>query len=123
MAAPREWDSGKEQWAQQHTQWDDGSAKMRAREDDEYAGDGKRRKHNDGVRSVSICPVGRSVADDGVQSWDAGEGEGPTDWSLNKPKKRLVPSEPSEHVIFLGLDTDFNETDVRASPALACHKA
>jgi hypothetical protein len=58
-----------------------------------------------------------------MQSWDAGEGEGPTDWSLNKPKKRLVPSEPSEHVIFLGLDTDFNETDVRASPGFVCTKS
>jgi hypothetical protein len=28
-------------------------------------------------------------------------------------KKRLLPSEPSPHVIFLGLDTDFTEADVR----------
>jgi hypothetical protein len=28
-------------------------------------------------------------------------------------KKRLVPSEPSPHVIFLGLDPDFTEADVR----------
>ena len=27
-------------------------------------------------------------------------------------KKRLVPSEPSSHVIFLGLDPDFSEADV-----------
>lgn len=27
-------------------------------------------------------------------------------------KKRLVPSEPSPHVIFLGLDPDFTEADV-----------
>lgn len=27
-------------------------------------------------------------------------------------KKRLIPSEPSPHVIFLGLDTDFTEADV-----------
>ena len=27
-------------------------------------------------------------------------------------KKRLLPSEPSPHVIFLGLDTDFTEADV-----------
>lgn len=27
-------------------------------------------------------------------------------------KKRLVPSEPSPHVIFLGLDPDFTESDV-----------
>lgn len=29
------------------------------------------------------------------------------------PKKRLVPSEPSPHVIFLGFDPDFTEADVR----------
>lgn len=28
------------------------------------------------------------------------------------PKKRLQPSEPSPHVIFLGLDPDFTEADV-----------
>ena len=28
------------------------------------------------------------------------------------PKKRLLPSEPSPHVIFLGLDPDFTEADV-----------
>jgi hypothetical protein len=28
-------------------------------------------------------------------------------------KKRLIPSEPSPHVIFLGLDPDFTEADVR----------
>ena len=27
-------------------------------------------------------------------------------------KKRLVPSEPSPHIIFLGLDPDFTEADV-----------
>lgn len=27
-------------------------------------------------------------------------------------KKRLIPSEPSPHVIFLGLDPDFTEADV-----------
>jgi hypothetical protein len=29
-------------------------------------------------------------------------------------KKRLVPSEPSPHVIFLGLDPDFTEADLQA---------
>ncbi|KAJ2917647.1 hypothetical protein MD484_g2789, partial [Candolleomyces efflorescens] len=28
-------------------------------------------------------------------------------------KKRIAPSEPSPHVIFLGLDPDFTEADVR----------
>ncbi len=31
-------------------------------------------------------------------------------------KKRLVPSEPSPHVIFLGLDPDFTEADVCRLP-------
>ncbi|EAU88125.2 hypothetical protein CC1G_03797 [Coprinopsis cinerea okayama7 len=31
------------------------------------------------------------------------------------PKKRLLPSEPSPHVIFLGLDPDFTEADVCVS--------
>lgn len=41
-------------------------------------------------------------------------------------KKRLVPSEPSPHVIFLGLDPDFTESDVSLSstyplcPQLSC---
>jgi hypothetical protein len=30
--------------------------------------------------------------------------------------KRIVASEPSEHVIFLGLDPDFMESDVRSTP-------
>lgn len=30
-------------------------------------------------------------------------------------KKRLIPSEPSPHVIFLGLDPDFTEADVSAA--------
>ncbi|KAG9318373.1 hypothetical protein JVU11DRAFT_463 [Chiua virens] len=30
------------------------------------------------------------------------------------PKKRMVPSEPSSHVIFLGLDPDFSEADLQA---------
>ena len=32
------------------------------------------------------------------------------------PKKRLQPSEPSPHVIFLGLDPDFTEADVCRLP-------
>jgi hypothetical protein len=34
-------------------------------------------------------------------------------------KKRLVPSEPSPHVIFLGLDPDFTESDVRRFSSLS----
>lgn len=55
-------------------------------------------------------------------AWNAGATQGqPADQSAggwaqdNKAwgmKKRLVPSEPSAHVIFLGLDPDFTEADV-----------
>ncbi|THU99378.1 hypothetical protein K435DRAFT_963448 [Dendrothele bispora CBS 962.96] len=34
--------------------------------------------------------------------------------SGNLPRKRLQPSEPSPHVIFLGLDSDFTEADLQA---------
>ena len=37
-------------------------------------------------------------------------------WS-DHGKKRHGPSEPSPHVIFLGLDPDFNEADVRTFPS------
>ncbi|KIY51131.1 hypothetical protein FISHEDRAFT_38467, partial [Fistulina hepatica ATCC 64428] len=39
-----------------------------------------------------------------------------------QPKKRLVPSEPSQHVIFLGLDPDFTEADLQAYlKSQGCH--
>lgn len=34
-------------------------------------------------------------------------------------KKRLIPSQPSPHVIFLGLDPDFTEADVCRLSSLA----
>jgi hypothetical protein len=37
-------------------------------------------------------------------------------------KKRLVPSEPSPHVIFLGLDADFTEADVCRLPSVTLYK-
>ncbi|KAL1689723.1 hypothetical protein GGG16DRAFT_103534 [Schizophyllum commune] len=58
---------------------------VRPREED-YYGDPKRRKFNGGACSFL-------------------QDRGPA------AKKRLVPSEPSPHVIFLGLDPDFNEAD------------
>lgn len=33
-------------------------------------------------------------------------------------KQRMVPSEPSPHVIFLGLDPDFTEADVSMHPLI-----
>ena len=36
----------------------------------------------------------------------------------NQQRRRLVPSEASQHVIFLGLDPDFTEGDVGFPPLL-----
>ncbi|PPQ66853.1 hypothetical protein CVT26_009632 [Gymnopilus dilepis] len=84
MAYNREWDRGK---------------------DEHYpeAG-GKRRKFNNG---------GYDPSADHYNDWPH---DYPTDDRSRAgqgafPKKRLVPSEPSPHVIFLGLDPDFTEAD------------
>ena len=52
MAYNREWDRGKDSWAHSN-QWStqDSRATVRGREED-YTGDGKRRKFNNGVRGV-----------------------------------------------------------------------
>lgn len=56
MAYNREWDQGKDTWAA-NGQWDDGSSSGNVRErDDDYYGEGKRRKFNDGVRSARAGP-------------------------------------------------------------------
>ena len=52
------------------------------------------------------------------QSWDhGGQGHYQDGGQFHKGggtynKKRMVPSDPSPHVIFLGLDPDFTESDV-----------
>ena len=43
-------------------------------------------------------------------------GDGIGRGGFHNNKKRIVPSEPSPHVIFLGLDPDFTEADVRCIP-------
>lgn len=52
MAYNREWDRGKDSWIHSN-QWStqDSKAVVRGREED-YSGDGKRRKFNNGVRGV-----------------------------------------------------------------------
>lgn len=51
MAYNREWDKGKEAWQDQN--WNDHNARGNVRgRDEDYYGEGKRRKHNDGVRSL-----------------------------------------------------------------------
>lgn len=61
-------------------------------------------------------------------SYDAGYGQGEYDQSFDdrsqqrggfNKTKRLIPSEPSPHVIFLGLDPDFTEADVCRLSSLA----
>ncbi|KAF9228042.1 hypothetical protein BS17DRAFT_793613 [Gyrodon lividus] len=121
MAYNRDRDKGKDYWADQGSwgQGDSSRANVRGREDD-YYGDGKRRKHNNGGYD-------NQPYDD--TGYDAGYGNHNqsrhTDYSYDhsnddragkgfQSKKRLVPSEPSSHVIFLGLDPDFSEADLQA---------
>ena len=120
MAYNREWDRGKDAW-NDSTVWNDPSATRggRTREEDYYnLGDGKRGKFNDGVCCrADIFPANSKHSF--LQGYDAGYseaapsayGHGGQDRSF---KKRLVPSEPSPHVIFLGLDQDFTEADLQA---------
>ncbi|VDC05354.1 unnamed protein product [Peniophora sp. CBMAI 1063] len=113
----REWDRGKE-WQQQggyndwngggggggggdwhggggNEGWHGGGGGRRERDwEEDYNGDGKRRKFNDG-------------------GYEQGQGQG--GWGGHgKGKQRMAPSDPSNHVIFLGLDPDFTEADLHA---------
>lgn len=112
MAYNREWDMGKEAWHE------GGPWSGRGRDDD-YA-EGKKRKFNSGVLGrllyffVNNLPCSLQAWDDGGQDshhgyQDYGVGGG----GFHGHKKRLVASDPSPHVIFLGLDTAFTEADVR----------
>ena len=47
-----------------------------------------------------------------AQQWSQQDHSDDRHWNTHG-KKRQVPSEPSPHVIFLGLDPDFTEADVR----------
>ncbi|CAK5279568.1 unnamed protein product, partial [Mycena citricolor] len=98
MSYSREWDQGKGSW-NSGSHWNGSSVHMR---EDDYAGDGKRRKTMGGYdSSQGYSDYGYDAAPFG----ERGAGGAP-------PKKRLQPSEPSPHVIFLGLDLDFTEADV-----------
>lgn len=138
MAYNREWDRGKDAWADSSWAADPRATSHHGRED-EYYGEGKRRKHNNGVciRSLHFISYNSSITsfqgfdssyayDDSAQGsnyyhkneyQDYGQDErhrdraGPGGGGFTK--KRLIPSEPSPHVIFLGLDPDFTEADVR----------
>ncbi|KAH9923996.1 uncharacterized protein BXZ73DRAFT_91386 [Epithele typhae] len=97
MAYNREWDKGKQPDYSDYSSWQAAPQANRAREDD-YYGDNKRRKFNDGVRAPCSFACSSGL---------------PLRWRRIQ-QKRLVPSDPSPHVIFLGLDTDFTESDMQA---------
>ncbi len=109
MAYNREWDMGKEAWH------DGGSWSGKGRDED--YGEGKKRKFNGGVRRLFL----RLFVNTGFsQGWDDGGQDSHHNYQdygvggagFHGHKKRLVASDPSPHVIFLGLDTGFTESDV-----------
>lgn len=144
MAYNREWDKGKDSWDDAYS-WapQDARGHVREREEDYYA-DGKRRKFNSGV-SGSAWPNARAPVHyfqgyDGAHNYednaynssynrqqqhdwtqDYGQDDRSRGGAGGFAKKRLVPSEPSPHVIFLGLDPDFTEADVCRLPCSLPH--
>uniref|UniRef100_A0A8H8CMT6 G-patch domain-containing protein n=1 Tax=Psilocybe cubensis TaxID=181762 RepID=A0A8H8CMT6_PSICU len=117
MAYNREWDRGKDTWDDSYG-WSDNRGNVREREE-EYYGDGKRRKFNNGAYDNSHGYDGAGYENSynrhqQHQDWsqDYGHDDHSRGGAGGFAKKRLVPSEPSPHVIFLGLDPDFTEADV-----------
>ncbi|KAF8553408.1 hypothetical protein OG21DRAFT_1586867 [Imleria badia] len=119
MAYNRDWDKGKDYWPDQSYWPADNRGNVRGREDDHY-GDSKRRKYDNGGYNAQAYDEA---------AFDSGYGQpNPSRHNDSAPdypnddrhgkgfhsKKRLVPSEPSSHVIFLGLDPDFSEADLQA---------
>jgi hypothetical protein len=129
MAYNREWDQGKDNWNEAAWNSPEPKAHVRQREED-YHGEGKRRKFNNGVCLPTLDShlTRMDLVFQGFQGYDASQShdEGGYDRAHaqdygqeERPqrtgfanKKRLTPSEPSPHVIFLGLDPDFTEADV-----------
>ncbi|KAF5365677.1 hypothetical protein D9758_003143 [Tetrapyrgos nigripes] len=105
MAYNREWDRGKAD-----------SASYPNNYDDDYYSQGKRRKFNTGGYQVNDS-YDDYAYDTSYQQGRPGQSQ---DYSQdrsrpgNLPKKRMQASEPSPHVIFLGLDPDFTEADLQA---------
>ncbi|KAI0060898.1 hypothetical protein BV25DRAFT_913931 [Artomyces pyxidatus] len=117
MAYNREWDNGKDSWNDGGGWYDNGGrGNVRGREED-YHGDGKRRKHNDGSwdeGGYDASYYNQDYAQDDYSSrggYNNVGGGGGGGFQVNK--KRLAPSEPSPHVIFLGLDLNFTEADLQ----------
>ncbi|KAJ3849966.1 hypothetical protein EV368DRAFT_46265 [Lentinula lateritia] len=108
----REWDRGKIPEAPWYPH--DSRQSYHPREDD-HTTQGKRRKFNDGGHDGSQAyedykyDANYTRQGPGFPQDQSGRGGGP-----GHPKKRLQPSEPSPHVIFLGLDPDFTESDLQS---------
>ena len=142
MSYNRDRDRGKDSWNSANYDnydngvWDNGGGRENVRpRDEDYYNDGKRRKHNNGVRHIHdtvslklnlLQGYDASQPYDGT-NYDAGysQSEHSQDYQNEDRsqqrgfnKKRLVPSEPSPHVIFLGLDPDFTEADVCRLPLI-----
>ncbi|KAF8061457.1 hypothetical protein FPV67DRAFT_1609202 [Lyophyllum atratum] len=118
MAHNREWDQGKDSWNESSWNVADARANIRPREDD-YYGDGKRRKFNNGgfqghdaTQAYDEAGHDRNNRQGVDHFHDYGQDDRHQRPGFNK--KRLAPSEPSPHVIFLGLDLDFTEADLQA---------
>jgi RNA-binding protein 5/10 len=135
-------DRGKDSWNNANydhndsSSWHDGGREnIRPREED-YYNEGKRRKYNNGVclnlhwrvylklklpqGYDASQPYEETSYDTGYGQNDHGQDYSNDDRSQHRgfSKKRLVPSEPSPHVIFLGLDPDFTEADVCRLPLI-----
>ncbi|KAG6376046.1 hypothetical protein JVT61DRAFT_2014 [Boletus reticuloceps] len=119
MAYNRDWDKGKDYWPDQGYWPADNRGNVRGREDD-YYGDGKRRKYNNG--GYDAPSYDEATYESGyAQPNPSRHNDSAPDFANDDrhakgfhSKKRLVPSEPSSHVIFLGLDPDFSEADLQA---------
>lgn len=110
----REWDRGKDNTWDDYGSWDGNSGRggNHYGADEEYYPEGKRRRYNNGGYDAA-----QGYED---YSYDYGQGHsGGDNWNQDDrrghyKKERLIPSEPSSHVIFLGLDPDFTESDLQA---------
>ncbi|KAG5634257.1 hypothetical protein H0H81_002688, partial [Sphagnurus paluster] len=116
MAYNREWDHGKDSWHDVSWNGADNRAHVRPREEDHH-GEMKRRKFNNG--GFQVYDTAQGYGDSGHERSNPQGAERFQDYGQDdrhqRPgvnKKRLTPSEPSPHVIFLGLDPDFTEADV-----------
>ncbi|TFK26403.1 hypothetical protein FA15DRAFT_755080 [Coprinopsis marcescibilis] len=128
MAYNRDWDRGKDNRVDNQGSWGADARPHVRHRDEDYTADPKRRKFNNGGYQGYDNPQGYDDGHHGGQSHnrhsdynhqqyqehgyeDRSRGGG---GGAGFPKKRLQPSEPSPHVIFLGLDPDFTEADLQA---------